>query len=95
MSELSNNEKLKIEMDRINAEGLKKLHDYRETLSYMMADCPISTLCLPKSTEKVLANNGCLRVYDLFDRDFTKIEGLSVASSRDLTSRFDQFVAMF
>ena len=81
-------------MQKIREEVAKKLNDYRNTINYMAADAPIATLCLPTATEKALVAVGLLRIYDLFDRDFTKVEGLNVARIRDLTSRIDQFFSM-
>ncbi len=73
---------------------LKSLQNYRKTMSYMVGDAPISVLCLSRNTEKVLLNNGLLRIYDLFDLDLTKIEGLNETGIRNLTSGLDQFLAM-
>ncbi len=89
------NERIKdTELKKIKEELLKKLEEYRKSIKYMAADAPIGVLCLPKVIEKSLINYGCLRVYDLFDLDFTKVEGLSVTRIGDLTSRLDQFIAM-
>lgn len=90
MEELQEDEKLK----KVREEVLKKMQGYRKTLAYMAADAPIGILCLPKSIENILLANGCLRVYDLFDRDFTEIKGFGEARSRDLTARLDEFFAM-
>lgn len=85
---------LKREMNKINLELVKSLGNYRKTLTYMLADAPIGCLCLPKACEKLLTDDGCLRIYDLFDRDFTKIKGFGVTRIRDLTSSLDKFFAM-
>ena len=85
---------LKREMNKINLELLKSLGNYQKTLSFMLADAPIGCLCLPKTIETILLNEGCLRIYDLFDRDFTEIEGLGVARIRDLTTCLDKFFSM-
>jgi hypothetical protein len=79
---------------KIKEEVLKKLSEYRNTINYMTADAPISILCLSKKTEDLLLNNGLLRVYDLFDRDFTKIKGFNSTSLRELTAGFNQFISM-
>jgi len=89
-----NSEILKIEMAKITADLQRSLSNYRNTLTYLLGDAPIESLCLPKQLEKLLINDGCLRVYDLFDRDFTKIKGLGVTRIRDLTSRLNQFFSM-
>ena len=89
------NEKIKdTELKKIKEELLKKLEEYRKSMKYMAADAPIGILCLPKATEKSLINHGCLRVYDLFDCDFTKVKGLTETSIRNLTSCLDQFLSM-
>ncbi len=65
--------------------------NYRKTLYYMGANVPIQVLCLPKSLEKSLLNEGILRVYDLINRDLTKIEGVGTKRLSLLTSRLDEF----
>ena len=84
-----------LQLQKVREEVLKKMTEYRKTLAYMGADAPISILCLPKTIENILATNGCLRVYDLFDRDFTEIKGLGESRIRDLTARLDEFFSMF
>lgn len=79
---------------QIREETLKKLSEYQKTLSYMAADAPIGILCLPKVTEHALAAAGCLRIFDMLDRDLTKIEGLSDTARGNLTSRLNQFLSM-
>ena len=83
-----------LEVKKIKEELLQKFEDYRITINYMAADAPISILCLQSSTEKILIDNGFLRVYDIFNVDFTKIKGLGVVRIRDLTTRIDQFLSM-
>lgn len=75
-------------------ELIKKLAEYRKTMAFMAGDAPISILGLPKNLEKVLLSNGLDRIYDLFDRDFTKIEGLSDVRISYLTTRIDEFLSM-
>ena len=89
------NEKIKdTELKKIKEELLKKLEEYRKSMKYMAADAPIGILCLPKATEKSLINHGCLRVYDLFNCDFTEIKGLGVTRIKRLTACLDQFFAV-
>ena len=83
-----------LQIKKIREELLKKFDDYRTTLNYMAADAPISVLCLSAVTERILIDNGFLRIYDLFNVDFTKIKGLGIVRIRDLTSRIDQFLSM-
>ncbi len=89
------NEKIKdTELKKIKEELLKKLEEYRKVMKFMSADAPIGILCLPKGVEKSLLNHGCLRVYDLFDCDFTEVKGISERAIRDLTASLDQFISM-
>lgn len=69
----------------------KDLSHYRKTLYYMGANVPIGVLCLPSAVEKLLSREGILRVYDLIDRDLTKIKGLGDSRLSLLTSRLDEF----
>lgn len=82
------------QLQKIREEVLKKFVEYRKTIHYLSADAPIGILCLPRTIETVLINNGCLRIYDLFNRDLTEIKGLGEVRLRDLTSRLDEFFAM-
>lgn len=79
---------------KIREEVLKKFDEYRKTINYMAADAPIQILCLPSSIEKLLLDNGLLRIYDLFDVDFIKIKGFGIVRTRELTSCLDKFFAM-
>jgi len=90
MDEIENDEKLQ----KVREEVIKKMAEYRKTLAYLAADAPIGILCLPKPIENLLLTNGCFRVYDLFDRDFTEIKGFGDARIRDLTARLDEFFSM-
>lgn len=97
MPELNNDEqKIQVDIDKQKLKEMvaKKLAEYQKTISYMSADAPISILCLPKSVETVLLRNNLLRVYDLFNRDFSEIEGLNETRVRDLTASLDKFLSM-
>lgn len=83
-----------LELEKIKIEVLKKFDEYKKTLNYLAADAPISILCLPQATEKILLDNGFLRVYDLFNVDFTKIKGFGAVRCRQLTTCLDQFFSM-
>ena len=83
-----------IELQKIKEEVVNKLKSYRKTLSYLASDAPISILCLPKNLEKILSDSGLLRVYDLFDIDFAKIERIDASGVRNLTASINQFLAM-
>jgi hypothetical protein len=78
----------------IRQEVLNKFNEYSDTLRFMAADAPIQILCLPKKIEKVLLNSSLLRIYDLFDVDLIKIEGLDESGIRNLTTRLDQFFSV-
>ncbi len=82
------------QMKKVREEVAKKFKDYRTTLAYMAADAPIGTLCLPPVIENALIDHGLLRIYDLFDCDFTKVKGLGVRRIRDLTTCLDKFFSM-
>lgn len=90
------NNKLEYEqkLKKIREEVLKKFQDYRNTLNYMACDAPIEILCLPIQIQNVLLAHGCLRIYDLFNMDFTKVKGLGISRIRDLTTCLDQFFSM-
>lgn len=81
-------------MAKLREELLQKFKDYRQTINYMAADGPIEVLCLPKAIESLLIANDILRIYDVFDVDFTKIKGLGVVRVRYLTACLDQFFSM-
>mgnify|MGYP001601849653 FL=1 len=91
---VNNNIEYDFKMQKIREEVLKKFSEYSRTLNFMMADAPISILCLSKAIETSLTNHGCLRVYDLFDCDFTKVKGLGEVRIRDLTTSLDKFLSM-
>ncbi len=95
MDELENNLDKEMILKKIREEVAERLKNYQKTMSYMAADAPLSVLCLPKVIENALINHGCLRIYDLFDCDFTEIKGLGVGRIRHLTTCLDQFFAMF
>jgi hypothetical protein len=67
---------------------------YRRALCYMEANVPIQVLCLPKVIETALLNDGCIRVYDLINRDLGKIKGLGDRRLNLLTSRLDEFLSI-
>ena len=82
------------EMKKIAKNLDKSLKYYRQNIAYLAGDAPISLLCLPKTIEKILLDNGLDRIYCLFDRDLTEITGLGDVRIRDLTARLKQFFAM-
>ena len=82
------------DIEKINKKLIESLENYKKTLSYMAGDAPIQVLCLPKVIETVLINNGILRIYDLFNCDFTKIKGLGEARIKRLTSSLGEFISV-
>lgn len=81
-------------MKKLKEELEKSFEQYHKTMKYMAADAPIEVLCLPKVIETCLFNHGCLRVYDIFDLDFTEVKGLGEVRIRDLTARLNEFLSM-
>jgi hypothetical protein len=84
----------KSDIRKINKKLLESLQNYRKMVAFMGADVPIGVLCLPRTTEKILANQGFLRVYDLLDVDFAEIKGIGDSRSRDITSSLNKFFSM-
>ncbi len=91
---MDNEEILKNEIHEIHKKLLESLENYRKTMSYMYGDAPIGVLCLDKVVETTLINNGCLRVYDLFDRDLAEIKGIGHSRIRNLAARLDEFLSV-
>jgi hypothetical protein len=83
-----------LELKLLNEKVMNQMNFYNKTVSYMAADAPIEVLCLPKSIESILINQGFLRVYDIIDMDLTKIKGLGKTRIRDLTSCLNQFISI-
>ncbi len=79
---------------KINKKLLESLGNYRVALNFMAGDMPIGVLCLSKPTEKILSENGIVRVYDLFNRDLTKIKGIGKVRARELAASLQQFLPM-
>ena len=80
--------------EEINKKLLKSLTDYRNMMSYMSADVPIEAMCLPKPIETALINAGCVRVYDLLNRDLGEIKGIGKARGDRLAASLHEFLAM-
>jgi hypothetical protein len=88
-----NDHKIK-EIERIAKEHQQILSEYKKKLAFFAADAPIEALCLPKTTQTILINQGILRIYDLFNIDLGEIKGLGDVRCRDLTSRLNEFFAI-
>lgn len=91
---VNNNFEQDIDMAKLKKELKQKFDDYQKTMKFMLADAPIEILCLPPTLEKLLLDQGFLRIYDLFDIDLVKIKGIGVARARNLTSCLDKFFSM-
>lgn len=70
------------------------LRHYRTVLYFMGANVPIGVLCLPPQIEKLLIDDGCVRVYDLINRDLAKIKGIGKTRLSFLTARLDEFLSV-
>lgn len=91
---INNNFEYDLDLQKLKEELKKKFSEYNTTMRYLAADAPIGILCLPPALEKILTDQGFLRVYDLFDVDLVKIKGLGVVRVKQLTSCLDQFFSM-
>ena len=91
---VNNNFEHDVDMAKLKEELKQKFQDYQKTMKYMLADAPIAILCLPISLEKILVDQGFLRVYDLFNADFVKIKGIGVVRVKQLTACLDKFFSM-
>lgn len=69
---------------------------YRQTLSFLELNVPISVLCLGTAFDNLLKKEGINRVYDLtpFRDDFSKIKGLGKTRVDRLTASFYEFVSI-
>lgn len=83
-----------LELENLRRELRKSFDNYQKTLMYLSGDAPLAVLCLPPASENILSSHGCLRVYDLFNLDLTKVKGFGKVRIRELTTRLDQFFAM-
>jgi len=84
-----------LDMDKLKAEIRKSFASYQTTMKYMLADAPLGILCLDPKVEKILLDQGFLRVYDLFNVDLIKVKGLGIVRVKQLTASLDQFFSMF
>lgn len=91
---LNSGELRDLEMAELKKQLAIKLKEYQTTMKYMLADAPIEVLCLPDTIQKILLDQGFLRVYDLFDVDGIKIKGMGVSRIKQLTASLDKFFSM-
>mgnify|MGYP001602327737 CR=1 FL=1 len=87
-------EYVNVPLQIIKEKVLINLDNYQKVMTLMLGDAPIGVLCLPKVIENALSSDGCVRVYDIFNRDLTKIKGLGTKRIGELTSRLDEFLSM-
>jgi hypothetical protein len=83
-----------LKMKKLKEELAKSFAQYQTTMKYLAADAPIAILCLPSVIEKILLDNGCVRVYDIFNMDLAEVKGLGSVRIRDLTTSLNQFFSM-
>ena len=83
-----------LDMVKLKEELRKKFSDYQTTMKFMLADAPIEILCLNPTIEKILLDQGFLRIYDLFNVDLIKVKGLGAVRIRHLASSLDKFFSM-
>lgn len=69
----------------------KEMAHYRRCMNYLTLDIPIQVLCLPAAIENALTRSDYIRLYDLINRDLTKIKGIGVDRAALITSRLDEF----
>lgn len=81
-------------MKKLKEELTKSFESYKKVMKFLETDAPIEILGLSGGTVKKLLAHGCLRVYDLFDLDFTKVKGLGKIRISELTTCLDQFFSM-
>ena len=68
--------------------------NYQKLIYSLSLDGPIGALCLPARIERELIRSGCLRIYDMVDRDFVEIETLTERELALVRTRVDEFLAM-
>lgn len=94
LENINTNFEVDMKMKQLREELSKRFSEYQTTMKYLAADAPLEILCLNAQVEKILLDNGCLRVYDVFNMDLAKIEGIGAVRFRHLTSRLDEFFSM-
>jgi len=72
----------------------KEFERYEKVMKYLECDLPIQVLCLPKVIENCLLNAGCLRIFDMIDRDLSEIKGLGKSRRALLSSRLNELFPM-
>jgi hypothetical protein len=91
---INNNFEKDLDMAKLKEELRKKFTDYQTTMKFMLADAPIEILCLPQATEKILLDQGFLRIYDLFNIDLIEIKGIGIVRVKQLAASLDKFFSM-
>lgn len=80
--------------ERLSKELIKSFDRYQKVLSLMAVDGPLSVLGLPKNIQKILEENGILRLYEVLNMDLVKIEGISDVDRARLATCLNKFSAM-
>ena len=80
--------------ENVKRELIKSFGRYQKVMSLMAIDGPVSILGLPKNIQKILEDNGILRLYEILNMDLVKIEGLSDVDRTRLTSSLNKFSSM-
>lgn len=91
---VNNNVEFDLKLKQLREELAKRFSDYKNAIRYFEADAPIAVLCLPAQIENILLAHGLLRVYDLFDVDFSEIKGLGEVRMNYLTARINEFFSV-
>ena len=94
LENINTNLEYDIDMAKLKQELKQKFQDYQTTMKFMLADAPIGVLCLSPVIEKILLDQGFLRIYDLFNVDLVKVKGLGAVRIRNLTASLDKFFSM-
>ncbi len=85
------------EVDRrenVKRELIKSFDRYQKVMSLMAIDGPISVLGLPKNIQKILEDNGILRLYEILNMNLIEIKGLSDIDRTRLAASLNKFSAM-
>ena len=80
--------------ENVKRELIKSFDRYQKVMSLMAVDGPISVLGLPKNIQKILEDNGILRLYEVLNMNLTKIEGLTDMDRTRLASSLNKFSSM-
>lgn len=80
--------------ENVKRELIKSFDRYQKVMSLLAIDGPISVLGLPKNIQKILEDNGILRLYEVLNMNLAKIEGLTDIDRARLASSLNKFSSM-